>query len=313
MDKEKTYKTLKPWQGVLVIAVAAVYLFFVTPKILGGMGVLGSLLGEAGFFLLSVAAVLLFRGNLKEVFPFRRPSFSGMTGVLLMWMGMLSILSVTTMILQIFFPEAYMESGVETALGYADIPVLLLTVMLAVFPAVCEEALFRGVFVNSLLPLKRNWLILLVSGVIFGLFHADMTKLLPTALGGIALGYIFLETRNLFYSCLYHFINNMASVVVLAARGDLYKYMAQTGYFEQMQRLPLTSVGMSVISSASAPACLYIGNYLIHSRKEGYRDTLFPKKKPGIVISLIAVSGILFVSGLYLVIYGLVQTGGAIY
>ena len=49
MDKEKTYKTLKPWQGVLVIAVAVVYLFFVTPKILGGMGVLGRRLGEAVF------------------------------------------------------------------------------------------------------------------------------------------------------------------------------------------------------------------------------------------------------------------------
>ena len=312
-EKKKEYRTLRPWQGFLVILVAAVYLFLIAPKIVGQLGRMGSILGEAGFFILSVAAVWIWKGNLKEVFPFRKPSFTAIAGVVIMWMGMMLVLSVTTLILQLFFPAVYFESGVETALGYAGTPVVLLTLILAVSPAICEEVLFRGVFVNSLRPLKNKWAILLISGIIFGLFHGSLAKFLPTTLGGIALGFIFLETGNLFYSCLYHFINNMSSVVVIAALGDIYRYMAQSSYGLEMQEIPLACIGLSVILSAAAPACLYIGNYLLHSQTEGYRDTLFPRKKPGVVISLIAVSGILFVSGVYLFIYGMIEAGPMLY
>lgn len=308
-DKEKEYRTLRPWQGFLVIVIAAVYLFLIAPKFIGQFGRIGSILGEAGFLFLSVAAVWIWKGDFKEVFPFRKPCFTTMAGVGILWMGMMLLISVTTMLLQLFFPEAYFETGIETALGYADIPVLLLTVILAVSPAICEEVLFRGIFVNSLLPLKKKWLIILISSVIFGLFHGSPAKFIPTALGGAALGFIFLETGNLFYSCLYHFINNMSSVIVLAAMGDIYKYIARTGAFSEMQQIPLTSIGLSVMLSAAAPACLYIGNYLLHSQTEGYRETLFPRRKPGIVISLIAVSGILFVSGVYLFLYGMIEIG----
>lgn len=98
-EKKKEYRTLRPWQGFLVILVAAVYLFLIAPKIVGQLGRMGSILGEAGFFILSVAAVWIWKGNLKEVFPFRKPSFTAIAGVVIMWMGMMLVLSVTTLFL----------------------------------------------------------------------------------------------------------------------------------------------------------------------------------------------------------------------
>ena len=105
-DKEKEYRTLRPWQGFLVIVIAAVYLFLIAPKFIGQFGRIGSLLGEAGFLLLSVTAVWIWKGDFKVVFPFRKPCFTTMAGVGILWMGMMLLISVTTMLLQLFFPEA---------------------------------------------------------------------------------------------------------------------------------------------------------------------------------------------------------------
>ncbi len=78
----KVKKSLKIWQGVLTLLVSAVILFVAAPILLSPFGMYGSLLGELLLFGVAVEAVLLFHGDLREVFPLKKPHFSGIAGTI---------------------------------------------------------------------------------------------------------------------------------------------------------------------------------------------------------------------------------------
>ena len=70
----------------------------------------GSLLGELLLFGVAVGAVLLFQGDLREVFPLKKPHFSGIAGTILIWVGTFLCEMVLLLILSLFFPEQILES-----------------------------------------------------------------------------------------------------------------------------------------------------------------------------------------------------------
>ena len=80
--------------------------------------------------------------------------------------------------------------------------------ILAALPAFCEEVLFRGFIQYSCSALKRRWMIPCVVGLLFGIVHFHLFRVLPTALIGIALSYIMLRTNNIVLPMIGHFLNN---------------------------------------------------------------------------------------------------------
>ena len=97
-------------------------------------------------------------------------------------------------------------------------------VVLALLPAVCEEAFFRG----ALLPLVRratgSWHVaVVVSALIFSLVHLDATAFLARAVLGCLLGVVFVQTRSLLASMLLHFCNNLLVVIALSESDDVVK------------------------------------------------------------------------------------------
>jgi CAAX amino terminal protease family. len=163
----KVKKSLKIWQGVLTLLVSAVILFVAAPILLSPFGMYGSLLGELLLFGVAVGAVLLFQGDLREVFPLKKPHFSGIAGTILIWVGTFLCEMVLLLILSLFFPEQILEVNDGLSSSIAAGPFLLSFVTVAISPAICEEALFRGTFVSSLRGRLGKWAVLLISGCIF--------------------------------------------------------------------------------------------------------------------------------------------------
>jgi len=90
--------------------------------------------------------------------------------------------------------------------------------LVAATPAVCEEALFRGVVLRGLATRLAPSAAIVLTGVLFGLFHLDIWRLLPSTVLGILLSWVALETRSLVPSMIIHFLNN-AILVTLASLG----------------------------------------------------------------------------------------------
>ena len=305
---DKNYKQLKVWQGLAVLASAAVVIFIVSPGLLSPFGIYGSLLAEWLMLAAALGLVLAFRGNPRELFPFRKPAGVGIFGTVLMWVGAFLVEMTLVLLVSILFPEEIQGVNAGLSSEMLNIPFLAALLIIAVTPAICEEIVFRGIFLKSLKPQKYKWAAILISGAIFGAFHGDVFRFIPTAVGGVVLAWILLESGNMFYNCFFHFINNLLPIILLFGMKDVYAQLGAwnaAGY--QSKSLPMMSAGLYMMMCAAAPACLYIGNYLLHSRTPGYRDKLFPKGRPGTVIGLIAISAALFLCGAGLMLYGFIS------
>ncbi|MCS7082241.1 MAG: CPBP family intramembrane metalloprotease [Bacteroidetes bacterium] len=93
-------------------------------------------------------------------------------------------------------------------------------VLVAAIPALCEELLFRGYVLRNLMRTWPLWAALLVSGLLFGLYHLRLTQVLPLALLGVLLGYLVWRTGSVWTAVAVHFANNGATVLVAALRPD---------------------------------------------------------------------------------------------
>lgn len=92
---------------------------------------------------------------------------------------------------------------------------------IALIPSICEEILFRGYVQSSL---ERSWGILssiLVSGLLFGLFHLQLTNLLPLAGLGILLSVLTWKSGSLLPAMAAHLVNNGGAVLLAVIAPDL--------------------------------------------------------------------------------------------
>lgn len=84
----------------------------------------------------------------------------------------------------------------------------------AVVPAICEEVLFRGYILRAF---EKSWGIIagvIISGIIFGMFHIQLGNILPLATLGMILALMTWLSGTLWPAIIAHFINNGAAVVM---------------------------------------------------------------------------------------------------
>lgn len=297
-------KKLKPYHGILVLVLVLCDMMFLPIVIPGFLGFYGTIIVEGMFVVLSVAVVLLARADLREVFPVKIPKTRKVFGTILLWGGTFLSAEIVVLCISYFFPEEVFEAGQGISAGMESVPFMMAAFIIAVTPAVCEEAVFRGVFLNSLMGRWNKWIPILITGIVFGMFHGSVVRFFPTAILGIVMGYIVVETGNIFYSMLFHFVNNLFPVLLT----QLLETSSQGVEAEaeiMMMEIPLASVGIYMCIGAAAPFLIYIGNYLLHKGEEGHSDKLFPRQKKTTLILLSAISAVIFIFGSILCVIGM--------
>ena len=98
-----------------------------------------------------------------------------------------------------------------------SVPNLLISIfVLAVVPAICEEAFFRGGLQNYLYRhTGRFWISILIVSIIFSAVHFSVYGFLSRVALGILLGLLYQYSGSLWLSILAHFINNAAAVLMM--------------------------------------------------------------------------------------------------
>jgi membrane protease YdiL (CAAX protease family) len=87
--------------------------------------------------------------------------------------------------------------------------------VLAFTPAVCEELLFRGYIQQNYTRSLSSGGAVLLTGFIFAFFHMSAANLLPLALLGWYIGYIYARSANLAIPFVVHLANNLAALLLL--------------------------------------------------------------------------------------------------
>lgn len=157
------------------------------------------------------------------------------------------VLMLSWVNLQYPFSETYMafeKAQLKLIEDYlrGDHLILLTIFHIGVVPAVCEEILFRGHILRNFERSMNIWGAIVVSGLIFGIFHIRLTQFIPLAALGMLLAWLTIKTRSLWPAIVAHFVNNGGSVSFayffpeIALNEDLHGVMP-----------PLYLVGLSVI------------------------------------------------------------------
>jgi ABC-type Na+ efflux pump permease subunit/membrane protease YdiL (CAAX protease family) len=94
-----------------------------------------------------------------------------------------------------------------------DAPTWQLLLLGALLPAVCEEAAFRGVLQGSVTRTLGRTPAVILSALVFGLFHMAPVRFLPTAFLGVLLALSVTLTGSLLPAVIWHALNNALALL----------------------------------------------------------------------------------------------------
>ncbi|MCH8568838.1 MAG: CPBP family intramembrane metalloprotease [Balneolales bacterium] len=102
-----------------------------------------------------------------------------------------------------------------------------LVINVGVVPAICEEIMFRS-YLHRLFERSAGVLLaVLITGLLFGLFHLRLTQLIPLAGIGILLGWVTVKSNSVFPAMLMHFMHNSGTVSVVHSFPELMDYSSE--------------------------------------------------------------------------------------
>ncbi|WP_010662326.1 CPBP family intramembrane glutamic endopeptidase [Marinilabilia salmonicolor] len=182
------------------------------------------------FIIPSLLAGLLFWGHLTRGIGFSKPQGGSVILsllIILVSQPLVSYLGIWNSSMEL--PDAlrgleqWMARSEENAADFifqildTDAPAILLLniLMIAILPALGEEMLFRGV----LQPVFGEWfrskhLAVLVTAFLFSAIHLQFFTFMPRFFLGLALGYLMVWSKNLWYPVAGHFANNFLSLAI---------------------------------------------------------------------------------------------------
>jgi membrane protease YdiL (CAAX protease family) len=95
-------------------------------------------------------------------------------------------------------------------------PLFIISIIWAgIIPAFAEEMLFRGVILNGFKENYSEKKAIIVSALLFGLYHLNPWQFVLAFIIGLFSAFICLRTGSIALSIYIHFFNNVMSVVVL--------------------------------------------------------------------------------------------------
>ena len=81
------------------------------------------------------------------------------------------------------------------------------------FGPVVEELLFRGLIFNEIDKIKGGATPIILSGLLFGLFHREPVQVVYSSILGIILGFVYSKTRSLPLVIFMHMLNNLVATL----------------------------------------------------------------------------------------------------
>ena len=156
-------------------------------------------------------------------------------------------------------PEALKAQSEALARTLSEMNPVLVFVVFAVIPGVCEELFFRGFLLSGLAAEVRRGLSIVAAAAIFAVFHVLISRFAVTFVLGLMLGLLCWQSRSVLPGLLAHVLYN-ASVLAL----QLFPPLARALHLDQLApdaHLPLPHL-------AAGAAALLLAIALMRGRPE---------------------------------------------
>ncbi len=204
-----------PADAITLFGIAFILWFFAFTWLQRWRLIPGLLLSQWGGFLgLIWIYARLKNRRLRDVLAFRRPNAWSVVGATMLGFSGWVILGVLAD--RIMPPPPHLIEEMRKLIRPPDgrRPLVVSLFALALTPAICEEALFRGPILRGFRARFSAPAACLLTGLLFGILHGDIWRFIPTSLLGALLSWVALSSGSILPSMLIHFFNNGALVVL---------------------------------------------------------------------------------------------------
>lgn len=161
------------------------------------------------FLVPAVIYTIVTKSNAKELFRLNALHLKDLIIVILIAFACQPIMTACSSISLLFFEN---EIG-NFMFKVSDTSVIILTLVIAVMPAITEEATLRGVVLSGYNNKSKMKAAIMV-GLLFGIFHLDAQQFLYTAVMGFVTAYVVRVTNSIFSSMIIHFLINGSSLAL---------------------------------------------------------------------------------------------------
>jgi hypothetical protein len=116
-----------------------------------------------------------------------------------------------------------------------------------VIAPIIEEVLFRGIIMHGLMRNYRSWYAVLLSGILFSVFHLNPWQMTYTFFLGLLLGWIMVRTRSLPLAILVHALNNLLVLLSITFEDQLAEHAISTLSNEQYLYISALAIASSLL------------------------------------------------------------------
>jgi membrane protease YdiL (CAAX protease family) len=103
------------------------------------------------------------------------------------------------------------ETVTNIAMSYSVPELITVIFVIALTPAVCEELMFRGLILKNLSAGLKPVYAILLTGIIFAVFHFHPFNLIPLVILGVFISFTAFFSNSVYTAVVVHFINNLIS------------------------------------------------------------------------------------------------------
>jgi uncharacterized protein len=213
-----------------IIGAVIIFLMYGLNPLEGHTTALRVITGVSELFLIFLPAVLLVRGLTRTPSAYFRLRWPGWKEILLPLIGIFSLQQMLQ-VYQVFQDRIPLPDDVQKLVDVfrdqfdaamkqiagASTPgeFLFVVFVVAIIPAIAEEFLFRGFFQRPVEEGTSPVRAIILTGILFGLFHLNPFLMVPLVSLGIYLGFVAWRANSLWVSIAAHFFNNFTACLGL--------------------------------------------------------------------------------------------------
>ena len=190
---------------------------------------------------------------LKEVFRFNKLGFKNMI--------LIFFITILTYPIAVFFQAIFigiLSMFIELQENplpdiVSQIPFAWSVVFIGILPGICEEIMFRGTILRAYekIGIKKA---IIISGLLFGMFHFTLINFIGPAVLGIVFGYMVYRTNSIYSSMFAHSLNNIIAL-------SLSRYLMENIDF--INEAQIQEPDLAINSYESLMGLLFIGVFIL--------------------------------------------------
>lgn len=211
LSPKKKMETGSYGRELVVFGGIVFFMLFYFGQLLSLWNIMASLVITQIFLILAPALFFLryTKSPIRETLSLKRPSPRFVLAAISLGFAtvVLSMLILTVQTKFLPYSEEYAKQ-MQLMVMPPGRPLWQIILVAALMPAICEEFFFRGVLQGILKKNLPKQKLIIVIGILFGIFHMSMFRIIPTGLLGILLAYLTLASGSIFPSMCLHFMHN---------------------------------------------------------------------------------------------------------